>query len=91
MGFLGKLFFKGEKKENSISAHDTLMKSVENVMRTNFKGQGSSLADKILRIWVDDSLRYESLKSSDFVESLRYHLDSQMGLTFAVAVRWSAT
>jgi hypothetical protein len=84
MGFLGKLFSKGERKENSISTQDSLMKSVENVMRTNFKGQGTALADKLLRIWVDDDLRYESLKSSDFVESLRYHLDTQMGLTFAV-------
>lgn len=82
MGLFGKWFSKGEKKENSISVQDSLMRSVETVMKSNFKGQGFSFEDKILRIWVTDSLRHESLQSSDFVESLRYHLDSQLGLVF---------
>lgn len=83
MGFIRTLFSKGTAKENSISTQDSLMKSVENIMKSNFKGQGNSLSDKILRIWVNDNLRYESLKSSDFVDSLRYYLDSQLGLAFS--------
>lgn len=83
MGLFGRLFSGGTPKENSISVQDSLMRSVENVMKINFKGQDVAFGDKILRIWVADNIRYESLQASDFIESLRYHLDSQMGLSFA--------
>ena len=59
------------------------MRAVESVMKSNFKGQDVAFGDKILRIWVADNIRYESLQSSDFIETLRYHLDSQMGLVFS--------
>lgn len=83
MGIFDGLFSKKSKVENSISEHDALMRAVENVMKKNFKGQNFSFSQKVLRLWVTDNLRYESLNTSNFVNDLRYRLDSQIGLNFS--------
>lgn len=74
---------KPSSNDNSISAHNSLMGSIEGVMKRNFKGQKFSFNDKVLRLWVTDNIRLESLSSSDFTDALQARLDSQLGFAFA--------
>ena len=74
---------KQKSVDNSISMQEELTNSIMKVMKNNFKGQSFSLNDKILRIWILDNIKYESLQESDYAASLFTHLDAQMGLVFS--------
>lgn len=94
MGFINKLCAKiigkqeAEKPavqnaDNSISSQGNLINSIEKVLKGYYKGQKNSFDDKILKIWVKETLQYDSLKDSDFVKELTYSLYNQIGAAFS--------
>lgn len=70
------------KDTNSINSHAALMKNIEKILNANYKGQKTSFSDKVLKIWVNDSLVHDSLKESGFITELICYLDNQMGVHF---------
>lgn len=76
-------FSKRSSKENYISKEDSLKAAIEQILKRNYKGGNFSFDDKILRIWVTDIVKYDSLKESDFRNDLIIYLDGQMGLNFS--------
>lgn len=67
---------------NSISNQGDLMNAIELVLKRNYKGQQTNFNNKMLKIWTFDTLMYDSLKESRFIQELAYFLDNQMGINF---------
>lgn len=76
-------FSRKNSKENCISKEDSLKNSIEQILKKNYRGGNFSFGDKILRIWVTDIVRFDSLRESDFRNDLIIYLDGQMGINFA--------
>ena len=71
-----------DNNNNSISSQAALMKNIEKTLKGYYKGQKASFEDKILKVWVSDTLLYDSLKASNFVKDLICCLDNEMGVNF---------
>ncbi len=69
--------------KNSINNQADLTKAIEKVLKGYYKGQKYSFEDKILNIWVNDTLQYDSLRASSFVVDLISSLDNEMGAVFS--------
>lgn len=70
------------KSTNAIQFVDEVMQAVGDSMKKNFGGQKMDLKDKVLVLWVIDSMQFTLLNTDAFREDLGITLYNQQGLVF---------
>lgn len=70
------------KSANAIQFVDEVMQAVGDSMKKNFGGQKMDLKDKILVLWVIDSMQFTLLNTDAFREELGTTLYNEQGLVF---------
>lgn len=75
---------KGENtsNDNSISKKKGLLTAILSRLKENYIGQRISFDKKVLTIWVQDNLFYNSIVESDFKEELITSLNVELGFSF---------
>lgn len=73
---------KKEQDTNVVDKKDNLLNAVKNTIRANYAGSSQSLSDRLLTLWVEDNLFYDSLKSDKFQETLMTSIKDELGVEF---------
>lgn len=68
--------------KDSIARQRDLSKKILSILQSNYSGQQISFNNKVLTIWVQDNLFYDSIKGSDFKEELITALNVELGFAF---------
>lgn len=68
--------------DNSINKQGKLLSAIIAALKSNYLGQQVSFNSKLLTIWVQDNLFYNSIINSDFKSELVTSLDVELGFTF---------
>lgn len=72
-----------EKPSNAIDMKENVKNGILGVLNSNFKGQTNDLSTKTLVVHVLDSLVYNSLNNTDFIEYLTLTVSDEVGVSFA--------
>ena len=68
--------------DNSINKKRMLSDAIIATLRSNYFGQHVSFNNKLLTIWIQDQLFYDSIIESDFMTELTTSLNDELGFTF---------
>lgn len=64
---------------NAIAKMDDLCRGVIRLLRSNYSGSNPNFKDKVLTLWINDSLFYDSVSGGDFKEDLTTRVYDELG------------
>lgn len=74
---------KKEQDTNIVDKKDNLLNAVIKSLKSNYAGSRQlDLSDRLLMLWVNDNLFYDSLKSDKFQETLMTAIKDELGIEF---------
>jgi hypothetical protein len=64
---------------NAIAKKDDLCRGVIRLLKSNYSGGNPNFEDKVLTLWINDSLFYDSVSGDDFKEDLTSRVYDELG------------
>lgn len=68
--------------QNSIEKQDNLINAIVSILQANYRGEQRTMEDKVLSVFILDSIFYDSIRSTDFKANLESAIFDELGLAF---------
>lgn len=71
-----------EKIDNGIKRRDDLILSTVATIKAYYKGTKPDFTDKLLRLWITDTLFFDTINNQTFIDELIVKMNNETGYTF---------